>query len=233
MRVLILRPSELIEETVEEFRKEGIETYGCPFIELRYLDFEVPEHDFAIITSQNLAKRIVEKSIRLNKVIAIGKKTANILRNAGYDVLVPKKFESRAIVEEFSDLLRGKKVLVIRSDYGSDALREISKIADCTEIIGYRIVKLKGKRQREEIEKVKAKFYDVVVFSSRMIAESFLENCDSECIKKLREITLIAIGSPTAEFLKFRDFNVLIPEEYSFDGVLKLIKSLKDADFRC
>ncbi|MEM0204060.1 MAG: uroporphyrinogen-III synthase [Archaeoglobaceae archaeon] len=227
MRVLILRPAELLEETIEIFRKAGIEAYGCPFVSLRYEEFSVPKHDFAIVTSQNSAREIVKRGIRLAKVIAIGKKTAEILRSAGYDVLLPKRYESSAIVEEFKDLLKGKRVVAIRSDKGSDALRRISEFADYSEVFAYRIVKLKGEEQRREIEKLKSGFYDAVVFSSRMIAESFLENCDEECLEKLREILLIAIGNPTAEFLRSKGLSALVPNEFTFDGVLRLVESLK------
>ncbi|MEM3796803.1 MAG: uroporphyrinogen-III synthase [Archaeoglobaceae archaeon] len=226
MRVLILRPAELLEETIEIFRKAGIDAYGCPFVSLQYEEFSVPKHDFAIVTSQNSAREIVRRGIRLEKVIAIGKKTAEILKSAGYDVLLPKRYESSAIVEEFKDLLKGKKVVAIRSDKGSDALRKISEFADYSEVFAYRIVKLNDLEQRKEIEKLKSGFYDAVVFSSRMIAESFLENCDEECLERLRKILLIAIGNPTAEFLRSKGFNSLIPEEFTFDGVLKLLKSL-------
>lgn len=233
MRVLILRPPELLSETVEMFRRAGIEAYGCPFVSLQYEDFQVPNHDFAIVTSQNSAREIAKRGIKLEKVIAIGKKTAEILRNAGYDVLVPKKYESSAIVEEFKDLMKGKKVVAIRSDQGSDVLRRISEFADYSEVFAYRIVKLKGEEQRKEIEKLKSGFYDAVVFSSRMIAESFLDNCDEECIKKLHEILLIAIGTPTAEFLEKKGLSAIVPDEFTFEGIKKLLKALKDANSRC
>lgn len=225
MRVLILRPAELLEETLEVFRKAGIEAYGCPFVSLHYEDFSVPKHDFAIVTSQNSAREIVKRGIKLAKVIAIGKKTAEILRSAGYDVLVPKRYESSAIVEEFRELLNGKRVVAIRSDRGSDVLRKLCEFADYSEVFAYRIVKLKGDEQRREIERVKSGFYDAIVFSSRVIAESFFENCDWECLKKLEDIVLIAIGNPTAEFLSSKGFKALVPDEFTFDGVLRLLKS--------
>lgn len=226
MRVLILRPAELLNETVEMFRREGIDAYGCPFVSLQYENFQIPKHDFAIVTSQNSAREIVRRGIKLEKVIAIGKKTADVLRSAGYDVLVPKKYESSAIVEEFRELLKGKRVVAIRSDQGGDVLRKISEFADYIEVFAYRIVKLKGEEQKREIERVKSGFYDAIVFSSRTIAESFFEICDEECIKKLREIVLIAIGTPTAEFLEKRSLSAIVPEEFTFEGIKKLLKSL-------
>ncbi|MCS7144559.1 MAG: uroporphyrinogen-III synthase [Archaeoglobaceae archaeon] len=233
MRVLILRPAELLKETLEAFRNSGIEAYGCPFVSLQYQDFQVPSHDFAIVTSQNSAREIVRRGIKLKKVIAIGNKTAELLRNAGYEVLLPKRYESSAIVEDFRELLKGKRVIAIRSEQGSDVLRKLAEFADYSEVYAYKIVKLKGEEQKKEIEKVKARFYDVIVFSSRMIAESFLEQCDEEAIEKLRNTILIAIGTPTAEFLEKKGLSAIVPDEFTFEGIKKLIKALRDANSQC
>lgn len=233
MRVLILRPAELLNDTLRMFRDAGIEAYGCPFVSLQFEDFEIPEHDFAIVTSQNSAREIVRKKMKLRKVIAIGKKTAEVLMNAGYEVLMPKRFESGAVVEEFRDMLKGKRVVAIRSDQGGDELRKISEFADYSEIFAYKLLKLKGEEQRKEIEKVKSGFYDAIVFSSRMIAESFLENCDEKCLERLRKIVLIAIGTPTAKFLEKNGLIAKIPDEFTFEGILRLIKSIEGSNFLC
>ncbi len=231
MRVLILRPQELLAETVKMLRKNGFDAYGCPFIKLSYNEFEVPEHDYAIITSQNAARVVVEKGVKLNKVIAIGKKTAEVLEKAGYVVLKPTKFDSETLYLEFSEELRGKKVVALRSNAGSDVLRGLAEIADFTEVEVYRIEKLHGDEQEKEIERVKSGFYDVIVFSSSMIAESFLEMCHDAAI--LRKLALVAIGPPTARVLERYGFKALVPEEYTFDGVLQLLKSLRDGDYQC
>jgi uroporphyrinogen-III synthase len=234
MKVLILRPAELLPKTVELLRKEGFEAHGCPFIELEFLDFDVPEHDYAIITSQNAAMAIVERGFRLGKVIAIGKKTAEILRNAGYDVVMPSKFDSETLFKEFSAILRGKKVVAIRSDAGSEAIKKLAEVSEFLEIKAYRIKKLQGKKQIEEVRKVAESFYDAVVLSSSMIARSFLELCERfECIDRLEKVHIIAIGPPTARVIEGYGIKALIPDEYTFDGVIRLLKILKDGDFQC
>ncbi|MCS7118563.1 MAG: uroporphyrinogen-III synthase [Archaeoglobaceae archaeon] len=233
MRVLILRPKELLDETLEKFRKEGIEAYGCAFIKIEQKNFDIPDHDIAIVMSQISAKMIVNKGLKLKKVIAIGEKTAEVLRKGGHDVLIPRRFDSETIVADFADLMRGKRVVAIRSNSGSDILRKIAEIADYREIYAYDIVKIKGEEQRRELERVVSGFYDVIVFSSRLIAESFLESCDINCIEKLKNIALISIGKPTADFLKEKGYDSITPEEYTFDGILKLIKSLRGVNFRC
>ncbi len=229
MRVLILRPEELLHETVELLRKEGFEAYGCPFVKLVYNEFEIPEHEYAIVTSQNAARALVERGARLGKVIAIGKKTAEVLEKGGYEVVKPTKFDSETLYMEFSETVRGKKVVAFRSDAGSDVLRRLGEIADFREIEVYRIDKLQGEDQRREVERVKSGFYDVIVFSSSMIAKSFLELCPPEY---LHRVWLIAIGPPTARVLESYGLKPLIPDEYTFDGVLQLLRSLRDGDFQ-
>ncbi|WP_202320291.1 uroporphyrinogen-III synthase [Archaeoglobus neptunius] len=224
MRVLILRPSEVLEETIKKLRDAGFDAYGCPFVKLTYTNFDIPEHDFAIVTSQNAAKVLVSRKANLRKVIAIGKKTAEVLKD--YDVMVPSKFDSETLFREYSEILRDKRVIALRSNAGSEILNKLDEICDFSDIVVYRIEKLHGEKQRREIERVRDGFYDAIVFSSSMIARSFLELCDGECIEKLKELIVIAIGPPTARVLEEYGLKPLLPEEYTFDGVISLLKRM-------
>ncbi len=188
----------------------------------------MPEHDYAIVTSQSAARVIAERGIRLRRVIAIGRKTAEVLKN--YDVITPSRYDSSTIVEEFREELTGKKVIAIRSDRGSEELRKLAEICDFTDIVAYRIVKLHGEEQRRVAKLVEDCFFDVVVFSSRMIVESFLDLCSAE---KLKRKIVIALGPPTAEKLKEYSIKALVPEEYTFDGVIELLRDLRGAGSRC
>lgn len=225
MKVLILRPEELLEDTLKKFSEHGFEVYGCPFIKLSYVDSDIPEHDFAIITSQNAAKALRKRRVKLKRVIAIGKKTAELID--AEEVLLPSKFDSETLYREFAEMLRGKRVVAFRSNAGSDVIRRLAEIADFREIEVYRIEKLQGEEQRKVIERVKAGFYDAIVFSSSMIARSFLELCDEECLKALEKILIVAIGPPTAKVLAEKGVRAEIPEEYTFDGIIRLLKSKK------
>uniref|UniRef100_A0A7C3RC60 Uroporphyrinogen-III synthase n=1 Tax=Archaeoglobus fulgidus TaxID=2234 RepID=A0A7C3RC60_ARCFL len=225
MKVLILRPEELLEDTLKKFSEHGFEAYGCPFIKLIFLDFDVPDHDFAIVTSQNAARVLRERKVKLKRVIAIGKKTAELID--AEEVLLPSKFDSETLYREFAEILRGKRVVAFRSNAGSDVIRKLSEVSDFMEIEVYRIEKLQEEEQRKEVERVKAGFYDAIVFSSSMIARSFLELCDKECLKALEKILVVAIGPPTAKVLAEKGIRAEIPEEYTFDGIIRLLKSKK------
>lgn len=225
MKVLILRPAELLSETIRRFREEGFDAYGCPFIKLIYTNFDVLEHDFAIVTSQNAARVLRERGVRLKRVIAIGKKTAELIE--AEEVLLPSKFDSETLYEEFAEMLRGKRVVAFRSNAGSEAVKRLSEVADFREIQVYRIEKLQGEEQRREVEKVREGFYDAIVFSSSMIARSLLELCDEKCLEALENVFVVAIGPPTAKVLAEKGIRAEIPEEYTFDGVIELLKSKK------
>lgn len=225
MRVLILRPEELLDQTLKIFRKNGLEAYGCPFIRLSYVDFEVPEHDVAIVTSQNAARILTEKGIKLKTVIAIGKKTAEMLR--AEKILIPSKFDSESVYREFKDFLAGKRVVAFRSNKGSKVLKRLAEICDFRDVEVYRIEKLQGDEQMKEVHKVKSGFYHAVVFSSSMIARSFLELCDDECLMSLKRTLVVAIGPPTSKVLAEFGIKAEVPKEYTFDGIIELLKSKK------
>ncbi len=124
-------------------------------------------------------------------------------------------------------MLKGRRVVAFRSNAGSEAIKRLSDVADFREIQVYRIEKLQGEEQRKEIERVKAGFYDAIIFSSSMIARSFLDLCDEECLKALRRGFVVAIGPPTAKVLAEKGIMAEIPKEYTFDGVIELLKSKK------
>ncbi|WP_232215784.1 uroporphyrinogen-III synthase [Archaeoglobus veneficus] len=238
MRVAVFRPKEHIEETAKVLQKEGFEVVAAPFLKtvvseegvekLKKAEFEV-----AIITSQTAAK-IAAKNIPLQgkRVIAIGKKTASVLSNAGVNSEMPSKFDSKSIVEEFAEKLRGKKVAILRSDKGDPVLLNLKNYAEVEEIVLYRIEEEHGKEQLEVLEKVARGELDAAIFSSRMMVHSFMKLADKagmlkDVIGGLSKMHVIAIGPPTARALKEYDITPLMPEEYTFEGVMKLLRSLR------
>ena len=222
MKILVLRPQENLRETVDRFRNEGFEVYGCPFIELEFVEFEVPDHDYAIVTSQILAKEICRRKLNLKKVICIGRKTAEVLEECGFEVFFPSRFDSETLVKEFLNELRGKKVVVLKSDAENSALKKLSKLSNYVEIIAYKIRKLKGEEQREVATKACEGFFDVVVLSSSLIAENFFELCAKPKAK------VVAIGPPTSKVVKKFGLDPIVPNEFSFDGILEIIRGLRD-----
>lgn len=239
VRVALFRPAEYIEETSRMMEEKGFEVLAIPFIaadvdewalrRLGRLDAEV-----LIITSQTAASILLEKVPEVfegREVIAIGKKTADMLKKSGVESKIPPRFDSASIYSHFRDGLRGRKVAILRSDRGNEVLLKLNEVAELQEIQIYRIVKLKGEEQRKAVLAVVNEEVDAAVFSSRMMVQAFMEvaeelNVRDEAVKALNKIFSIAIGPPTRDRLRSYGVEALMPEEYTFDGVIDLLESL-------
>jgi len=229
MKVAIFRPIEYIKETEEKLRKAGFDVVSAPMIEIREKTVRVRDADYTIITSRTAAKIALKKGLIRGKIIAIGPKTAEPLKS--YNVLIPSKYDSATLYREFADLLRNKKVNLLRSDRGSKILLNLSEICDLREYKLYEIVKVKNDSTRKIVWEIAEKKVDAAVFSSRMIVESFMENAEDigiikRVVKSLNEIKTIAIGPPTKEKLSEYGVEPLMPEKYDFDGVIELLSSI-------
>ncbi len=229
MKVAILRPKEYAERTAEKFRKMGFDVIAVPFLKTvprmegieRIRDLK--DYDVVIVTSQTSAKLLVEHGFRHNNVVAIGKRTAEVLKSAGIEARIPSKFDSKTIYEEFKDELEGKRVAVVRSDKGDPILLELPNV---DEIVLYTIEFKHGEEQKKLIEEMD---FDVIVFSSRMMVRSFFELARKmrrldDVVERLKAKRVIAIGPPTKSALEEYGISAEMPSEYTFDGVMELLK---------
>jgi len=226
VKVAILRPKEYAERTAERFRKMGFDVIAVPFLKTvpreegieRIRDLK--DYDVVIVTSQTSAKLLVEYGFRHNNVVAIGKRTAEVLKSAEIEARMPSKFDSKTIYEEFKDELEGKRVAVVRSDKGDPILLQLPNV---DEIVLYTIEFEHGEDQRRLIEEMD---FDVIVFSSRMMVKSFFGKMRrlDEVVERLKEKRVIAIGPPTKRALEEYGISAEMPSEYTFDGVMELLK---------
>lgn len=226
MRVAILRPRNALNETVKMFEREGFEVIAVPFIKVVPRDFEFNPKDFdvLIVTSATSAKIFVEKGYYHDNVIAIGPKTAEVLKKAGVNAKIPSKFDSKTLYEEFKEFLKNKRVAILRSNKGDPILL---KLPNAKEIVLYDIEFEWGERQEYILRSMD---FDAIVFSSRMIVRSFFELARAKGIdvkEKLKEKIVVAIGPPTRDELLKYGIDALIPNEWTFKGVLNLLKSIK------
>ncbi len=232
MRVGIFRPEMYRDETVKLFERRGFSVFFTPMIEVQELEVDVGDADYTIITSQTAAKIALKKDLIRGKVIAIGSKTGKVLEKMGYEVFLPSTYSSKSLFQEFRSLLKGKRVNLLRSNKGDPVLKKLSEFCSLKEFNLYRILLLHGEEQKKAVREITEGLVDAVVFSSRMIVESFFENSKSigiydSAVKRLLEIPVIAIGSPTAEKLAEHSISPFIPEEYTFEGVLRLLEKLR------
>ncbi|WP_457590478.1 uroporphyrinogen-III synthase [Geoglobus sp.] len=232
MRVAVFRPADYAKETVELFQKEGFDVLHVPMIGIVEEAAEVEDADFTIVTSQTSARIAVEKNLLRGWVIAIGPKTAEVMVNSGFDVLMPSRYDSKTLFHEFRSMLAGSRVNLLRSDKGDPVLLKLSEVCDLREYVLYRIVPAYGERQRNAVREIVEGQVDAVVFSSRMIVKAFMENARAEGIKdeavgRLNEIVTVAIGPPSADELSKFGVSAVTPVKYTFDGVLELLKKLR------
>ncbi len=229
MIVAIFRPKEYAKETEEKLRKAGFDVVSTPMIELQEKTVRVRDADYTIITSRTSAEIALKKGLIRGRIITIGPKTAEPLKS--YNVLIPSKYDSATLYREFADLLKNKRVNLLRSDKGSGILLNLSEICDLREYQLYEIVKIKNDSTRRVVREIAEKRVDAAVFSSRMIVESFMENAEDigiikRVVKSLNKIKTIAIGPPTKEKLREYGVEALMPEKYDFDGVIELLSSI-------
>lgn len=239
MKVAILRPKEYLEDTISKFRKKGFDVVGIPFVRIEVKvdvdkldEVKLDEFDALIITSQTSARILVDtvdvKLLKDKRIIAIGKKTAEVLQKRGIKVETPTKFDSETLYEEFKDKLSSLRVLALRSDKGSKVLLNLRDVCDFEEIKLYSIKFEHGDKQKEFIKEVfKNNDSYAIIFSSSMIANSFIDLSKKLGfdVKALNQIC-VAIGPPTKAVLEKYGIDALIPTEYAFDSVIDLLKSL-------
>jgi len=230
VKVAFFRPKSRIKE-LDKFKQAGFEVLNAPLLDTVVNEREIRRFsracfDVAIVTSMTAVEILKEfgaiEKLKGKRVIAIGSKTAEKLRSNGIDCDIPEKFDSRSIVKEFKDEFRGLKIALVRSDSGDPVLCEIG---DTDEFCIYKIVKNKGKEQLKLVEKVCKGEVDFAVFSSRMMVRCFFEICKSLGFKGPK-CRVIAIGPPTKKELRRFGVESFMPEEYTFDGILNLLKTI-------
>ncbi len=235
MKVAILRPKEYAEKTSEKFKREGFDVVAVPFLRIVPKEegiakiSDLKDFDAVIVTSQTSARILIEHGFRHDYVIAIGKKTAEILKSAGINPKIPSKFDSKTLYEEFKDELKDKRVAIVRSDKGDPILL---KLPNVEEVVLYGIEFEHGEIQKRFIESMD---FDAIVFSSSMMVESFFELAKKMkmldyVLEKLRGRIVIAIGPPTKKVLENYGVKALMPDEFTFEGVVEILKKCSGRD---
>ncbi len=251
MKVLaITRPKTSLEKSKEVVKDYGFDFFAAPTIELFPHNSEEldklkksvrdGEADFVVFTSKNGVKFFFEELEGINlvkdlddcRIVSIGPKTAEKLRDYGIDAEVPEKYSSSGLVNYLSNDVGGKRVEIARSSHGSEVLvnglRENNAIVH--DVALYSIGLPNDVSEiKELIDKTLKDKIDVLTFTSKMTFVNLIEVAENigeknELIKKMNEITVAAIGEPTKS--KIKDFgvsNVLCPEDYTFENMIKTV----------
>jgi len=159
-------------------------------------------------------------------VCAIGEPTADVLREAGYDVdLVPEEFSSSGLVDALADSVDGARVEVARSDHGSAVLTDGLEAAGAYvhETILYRLVRPEGAGESAELAADGE--LDAALFTSSLTVEHFLDAAEElgvreAAIEGLADATVGVIGEPTRETAEGLGIEVdVVPERADFEAL--------------
>ena len=169
------------------------------------------------------------------KIVSIGPATTKRLTAAGFQVdAVPEDFSSYGLVDLLKGEASGRRIVVIRSDSGSDVLSDGLRAAgaDLVDIASYKLKEVgMCPALLHMMIAVKRAQMDVMAFTSPMSASSFIRHLEEHYGKEkgdeyLRQIKIAAIGRPTSERLESLGFKPdIVPEDTTFHDMLLAIKA--------
>ncbi len=243
-KIAFFRPEDYAEDTIRMFRENGFDVLYAPFLKIKEFPDKIKEFekllesgsvDFSIFTSRTSARIALryidaDKLRRIN-IIAIGPVTAGEFKKSGITPITPERYTSLDITREFKERLRGKNVAVVRSNRGDPSIYLLENVCNLKEFVVYTLIPERGEIQKKVLMKIIEGDLDVLVFSSSMMVESFFSYAEELGIEdqiknRMKNTKVIAIGPPTMKKLKNYGINSLIPEKYTFRGIISLLHKM-------
>lgn len=251
----IMRPESYRERSEILARNYGFEPIYAPMIKLEGIKDEGFEpfikrvlsgnSDYVVFTSANGISFTLDKlseteqknfiaALKNCRVIAIGPNTEKELIKIGIEEsFLPGDYSSEGIVEALCPEVKSKTVDLARSAYGANILIEgLEKCgAKVYETHVYTLSIPEGAAQKDLIGRTLTGTVDAFAFTSSMMVKGFMKHAEQEgaeeTIKEnLKKSIVGAIGIPTGKTLQKHGINVdVIPEEFTFEALLKAIKS--------
>ncbi|SDG17409.1 uroporphyrinogen-III synthase [Halorubrum xinjiangense] len=237
-RVAVFRPDdERIESAVELLRSLGAEPVADPMLEVEPTGAVPADAPLVVLTSKTGVELAVEAGWEPGDaaLAAIGPATAAAAREAGWSVdVVPEEYTSAGLVAALEPRVAGERVVVARSDHGSDVLldglREAG--ADVTETVLYRLTRPADAGDSAEL--AAAGDLDAAAFTSSLTVDNFLAAAADRGVEEaaragLADAVVGAIGPPTAETAADRGVDVdVVPDEASFDALATAVVDALD-----
>jgi uroporphyrinogen-III synthase len=240
-RVVITRAAEQSEELVAELKKAGAVAVVLPMVafappaDVAKLDKAIRElrsYDWVFLTSQNAVRAIRERCevLGLNlreefsgaKIAAVGPATALAAENAGLTVAhVASKHVGTALAEELAGEVRGKRVLLPRSDRANPELVKLLQGlgAHVMEVCAYKTVLAESGDVAAGLTEEGA---DAVLFFSPSAVHFLQETLGAERFLQLAGSSVFAaIGPVTEQALRNAGVQrVLVAEDASVSAVV-------------
>jgi uroporphyrinogen III methyltransferase/synthase len=248
-RVAVTRAAEQAANLVRALEEKGAEVLLMPSVAFAEVEDKQPldaailslfRFDWLLLTSQNavrfFAARCRQRGIDLSvmagappSVAAVGPATADAARQEGLAVkFVASRNTGEGLAQELREYMRGKKVLLPRSDCAAADLPAAlnSAGAQVTDVVAYRTLEVRGAAAKE-LEKIRQGAADVITFASPSAFHSFVEQIGADVLRQLSErMVLAAIGPVTARAIQQAGFAAeIVAEDSSAAGLVAAIIS--------
>ena len=187
-----------------------------------------PAPDVVVLTSRTGVELLADAGWSPGgaTLACIGPKTAAAARDAGWTVdLVPEEYSSSGLVAALDGAIAGKRVVVARSDHGSDTLTD--GLADAgaavDETVLYRLRRPEGAGQSTVM--AAGGELDAACFTSSLTVENFLDAAAERGVRDaaiagLNRATVGAIGEPTRETAAAFGIDVdVVPDNATFEAL--------------
>lgn len=243
------RPIDRIKDSVKEAEDMGFTVMAAPSLEIFTGDdgeFEKLTSSlipgciaiFGSITAVEQCQKRYGDSLKGMfdgiRIVSIGPATTKKLESVGLKAdSVPEDYSSYGLVDLLKGEVSRKRVVVIRSDSGSDVLSD-GLIEAGADLVSVAVYKLKEVGMCPAILhmyiSIKRGRMDVMAFTSPKSASSFISGIEKHFGKEqadgyLRQVRMAAIGRPTAEMLESLGFKPdIVPAETTFHDMLVAIK---------
>lgn len=222
-RIVITRAALQCEELANAIRQSGADPVAWPLVEFAPPeDFgpldtaisQLDQFDWLIFTSGEAVRAVGRRCEKLGhslgqawnnlNIAAVGPVTAEAVRKIGLQVnYVAQNHNGVALANELGERVRGRKVLLARSDRANpDLPAELKRFgAQLSEVIAYRTLKPK-EIDREKLQTFADGGADAILFFSPSAVQHFAELAGIDRLRQLRnELAVTAVGPVTAKAL--------------------------------
>ena len=239
-RVLLTREHTSAIERLEEL---GAEIIQFPTIKIvppeSWSDLDravqsIRSYHWIVFTSQNAIKWFFHRYYELGKdirdlhgikICAVGKKTADAIRQMGIRVdLVPEKFRAEGLIEAFGGKgsVKGLRILFPRAEIAREVfpqkMRELGAEVDV--VTTYRAVKPSTHAKRLKRFLTEGRI-TIATFTSGANFNNFCEMIGDDALELLRDVAIAAIGPVTKKAIEEKGLTVkIMPEESTMEALV-------------
>ena len=243
-RVVVTRAAEQSQELVRELQESGAVPVVLPMVAFgppehpEVLDTAIRhlrEFDWVFFTSQNAVRAVRERCEAMGlelggkaagfadspcatgvKIAAVGPATAEAAEQAGLRVdYVASKHHGTALAEELAERVRGKLVLLPRSDRANaDLVQTLERVgAEVVEVCAYRTIR-PDESKAEAANKLAELGTDAVLFFSPSAVRHMEELLGAEKFRDLAQRSVfVAIGPVTEQALRKAGVERVLPAQ--------------------